>query len=64
MKKKIVSNVYGKYVLCHSFHQCVIDFLRFFFKTMHCNDMHNLFHTVKKETTLANVREIGIYNRI
>ena len=52
-----------RYTLKHILLECE-NFSNIRRRFYNCNNMYDLFHTVKKETILAYVREIGIYNRI
>ena len=52
-----------QYTLKHILLECA-NFSNIRMRFYNCNNMYDLFHTVKKETILAYVREIGIYNRI
>ena len=52
-----------QYTLKHILLECV-NFSNIRGRFYNCNDIYNFFHTVKKETIFAYVREIGIYNRI
>ena len=52
-----------QYTLKHILLECV-HFSNIRRRFYNCNNMYDLFHTVKKETILAYIREIGIYNRI